>query len=87
MKTQNTDNNTYVSTDKLDRKWIDVNIPCSAACPVMTDIPGYIQAIKDGDYKTAYRINRIENIFCIPLSPIHQKIEYLKRPHPGKKPH
>jgi NADPH-dependent glutamate synthase beta subunit-like oxidoreductase/formate hydrogenlyase subunit 6/NADH:ubiquinone oxidoreductase subunit I len=28
----------------------------------MTDIPGYIQAIKDSDYKKAYRINRMENI-------------------------
>ena len=59
---QNRKKDTYVSTDKLDRKWIDVNIPCSAACPALTDIPGYIQAIKDGDYKTAYRINRNENI-------------------------
>ncbi len=62
METQNKKNGTYVSTDKLDRKWIDVNIPCSAACPAMTDIPGYIQAIAAGDYKTAYRINRMENI-------------------------
>ncbi|MHC4321339.1 MAG: FAD-dependent oxidoreductase [Planctomycetota bacterium] len=62
METENNKNNTYVSTDKLDRKWIDVNIPCSAACPAMTNIPGYIQAIEDGDYKTAYRINREENI-------------------------
>jgi len=62
MEIQNRDKDTYVSTDKLDRKWIDVNIPCSTACPVMTDIPGYIRAIKDNDYKTAYRINRMENI-------------------------
>ena len=62
METQNRKDDTYVSTDKLDRKWIDVNIPCSAACPAMTDIPGYIQAIETGDYKTAYRINREENI-------------------------
>ena len=62
METQNRDKDTYVSTDKLDRKWIDVNIPCSTACPVMTDIPGYIRAIKDSEYKTAYRINRMENI-------------------------
>jgi glutamate synthase (NADPH) small chain len=53
---------TIVSTDILDRKWIDVNIPCKAACPVMTDIPEYIQAIMDGDYKTAYQINRRDNI-------------------------
>ncbi|MBT3881071.1 MAG: FAD-dependent oxidoreductase [Candidatus Scalindua sp.] len=62
MEIQNRENDTFVSTDKLDRKWIDINIPCSAACPALTDIPGYIQAIKDGDHKTAYRINRMENI-------------------------
>ena len=59
---ENEKNETLVSTDKLDRKWIDVNIPCSAACPAMTDIPGYIQAIAPGDYETAYRIKRKENI-------------------------
>jgi|TARA_B100000959_G_scaffold243775_1_gene267292 hypothetical protein len=62
METENEKNETFVSTDKLDRKWIDVNIPCSAACPAMTDIPGYIQTIAAGDYETAYRINREENI-------------------------
>jgi len=62
MKTGNEKDGAFVSTDKLDRKWIDVNIPCSAACPAMTDIPGYIQAIAAGDYETAYRINREENI-------------------------
>ncbi|MGR3293808.1 MAG: FAD-dependent oxidoreductase [Candidatus Scalindua sp.] len=62
METENEKDETFVSTDKLDRKWIDVNIPCSAACPAMTDIPGYIQAIAAGDYETAYRINRMENI-------------------------
>ena len=62
MATQNEKNDTYVSTDTLDRKWIDVNIPCSAACPVMTDIPGYIQAINDGDYRKSYYINRMDNI-------------------------
>tara|TARA_B100001964_G_scaffold150398_1_gene165548 strand:- start:67 stop:1737 length:1671 start_codon:yes stop_codon:yes gene_type:complete len=62
METENEKTGQFVSTDKLDRKWIDVNIPCSAACPSMTDIPGYIQAIAAGDYETAYRINREENI-------------------------
>ncbi len=62
METENEKTGQFVSTDKLDRKWIDVNIPCSAACPAMTDIPGYIQAIAAGDYETAYRINREENI-------------------------
>jgi glutamate synthase (NADPH) small chain len=55
-------NSTSISIDKIDRKWIDVNIPCSAACPIMTDIPGYIQAIMEGDYKKAYKINRMDNV-------------------------
>lgn len=50
------------STDQLDRKWIDVNIPCQAACPIMTDIPGYIGALMEGDYKKAYLINRMDNV-------------------------
>jgi len=62
MKTQDNNKNTYVSTDKLDRKWIDINIPCSTACPIMTNIPGYIQAIMESDYKTAYNINRMDNV-------------------------
>ena len=52
----------YVSTDKIDRKWIDVNIPCKTACPIRTDIPGYIQAIMQGDYEKAYLINRRDNV-------------------------
>jgi len=54
---------TVVSRDTLDRKWIDVNIPCQAACPIMTDIPGYIEAIIHGDYEKAYLINRLDNVF------------------------
>lgn len=52
-----------VSTDIIDRKWIDINVPCQSACPIMTDIPGYIEAIIDGDYERAYRINRLDNVF------------------------
>ncbi len=52
-----------VSTDILDRKWIDVNIPCQSACPIMTDIPGYIEAIIDKNYEEAYKINRLDNVF------------------------
>ncbi len=53
---------TEISKDIVDRKWIDVNIPCKAACPIMTDIPGYIQAIMEGDYEKAYFINRRDNV-------------------------
>lgn len=52
----------YISTDIIDRKWIDVNIPCKTACPIRTDIPGYIQAIMEGDYEKAYLINRRDNV-------------------------
>lgn len=62
MKKKSNNNSTYVSTDLIDRKWIDVNIPCRTACPIMTDIPGYIQAIMEGDYETAFRINRMDNV-------------------------
>ncbi|MCP5107373.1 MAG: FAD-dependent oxidoreductase, partial [bacterium] len=62
MKNKDSRDQEHVSTDVLDRKWIDVNIPCKTACPIMTDIPGYIQAIMTGDYETAYRINRLDNV-------------------------
>ncbi len=52
----------HTSVDIIDRKWIDINIPCKAACPIMTDIPGYIQAIMEGDYQKAYLINRMDNV-------------------------
>jgi formate dehydrogenase major subunit len=62
MKTEKNTKKKYTSTDILDQKWIDVNIPCRTACPIMTDIPGYIQAIMEGDYETAYLINRKDNV-------------------------
>ncbi len=52
-----------VSRDIIDRKWIDINIPCQAACPIMTDVPGYIEAIIHEEYEEAYRINRLDNVF------------------------
>jgi len=51
-----------VSRDRLDRKWIDTSIPCQAACPIMTDVAGYIEALVKGDYAEAYRINRVDNV-------------------------
>ncbi len=52
----------FASSEKVDRKWIDVSIPCKIACPIMTDIPGYIEALKNKDYKKAYLINRRDNV-------------------------
>lgn len=42
------------------------NAPCIASCPVMIDIPGFIQAIKDEDMPEAYKIiNRYSNLPAI----------------------
>ena len=37
--------------------------PCQAACPVHTDVRGYVTAISSGDLETAIRINRQVNPF------------------------
>lgn len=52
----------YATTPK-DLHWLEGNIPCQAACPAGTDIPGYIEAIFKGDYENAYRINLRDNVF------------------------
>lgn len=52
-----------VSTDQLDLKWVEVNVPCQTACPIQTDIPGYIESIIHGEYEKAYLINRLDNVF------------------------
>ena len=46
-----------------DLEWIRGNIPCQAACPAGTDIPGYLDAIAQGDYEAAYRSNLRDNVF------------------------
>lgn len=38
-------------------------VPCQAACPIQTDVPGYIEAIREGDMDLAYAINRRDNVF------------------------
>ncbi|MCO6512505.1 MAG: FAD-dependent oxidoreductase [Aridibacter famidurans] len=53
----------FVSRDIIDRKWVEVNVPCQSACPIQTDIPGYIEAIIHEDYEKAYLINRLDNVF------------------------
>ena len=42
---------------------VRVSVPCQEACPAHTDIPGYLQAIAEGDYEKAYRINLRDNVF------------------------
>ena len=51
------------STHPGDLNYIRKNIPCQWACPAMTDIPGYIEAIYNGDYDRAYAINHSANLF------------------------
>lgn len=46
-----------------DLDWLQRNIPCEAACPARTDIPGYLEAIAAGEFDEAYRINLRDNVF------------------------
>ena len=46
-----------------DFHWLKTNIPCQAACPAGTNIPGYLEAIAQGDFAQAYRINLEDNVF------------------------
>ncbi len=34
--------------------WLAKNIPCQAACPAKTDIPGYLTAIFNGEFDKAF---------------------------------
>lgn len=49
--------------DELDRRWLDKNIPCQTACPIRTNVPGYIEAILHEDFQKAWEINRFDNVF------------------------
>ena len=42
--------------------WFRENVKCQLACPVHTDVPGYIALIADGKYEAAYQLNRQANI-------------------------
>jgi NADPH-dependent glutamate synthase beta subunit-like oxidoreductase/ferredoxin len=46
-----------------DFDWVKTSVPCQAACPAHTDIPGYLEAIARRDYAEAYRINLADNVF------------------------
>jgi formate dehydrogenase major subunit len=46
-----------------DERWFEENIGCENACPVNTRAPAYIAAIMDGDFDTAFEINRGDNLF------------------------
>lgn len=47
----------------IDAEWLEINIPCQHACPIETDVSGYVGAIAEGDFFKAYAINREVNPF------------------------
>lgn len=51
------------SSAAQDLHWLEQNIPCQAACPAGTDIPGYLEAIHHGRHAEAYAINLRDNVF------------------------
>ena len=51
------------SESAQDLHWLRQNIPCQAACPAGTDVPGYLEAIYHGRFDEAYRINLQDNVF------------------------
>ncbi|WGK68063.1 FAD-dependent oxidoreductase [Candidatus Haliotispira prima] len=50
-------------SEPRDFKVIAKDIPCQAACPAKTDVPGYIEQIALGNHAEAYRINLEDNVF------------------------
>lgn len=52
-----------VLTTPRDQAWFQTSVPCHTACPAGTDVPGYLKAVREGDYDKAYRINLRDNVF------------------------
>jgi NADPH-dependent glutamate synthase beta subunit-like oxidoreductase/ferredoxin len=50
------------SAEPEDFYYMDVNVPCQAACPAATNIPAYIRALFEGRYEGSYSINHMANI-------------------------
>ena len=60
--------NEYTTTAGADhsdlaRKTIAKDIPCQNACPALTNVPKYIEAIFEKDTQTAFEINQECNVF------------------------
>ena len=47
----------------IGSEWFDDNVPCTRACPVLTNAGRYVAAIAAGDDELAYRIARLPNPF------------------------
>ena len=54
---------TEAANTPQDFHWLAQNVPCRAACPAGTDIPGYLEAVYHGRFDDAYRINLRDNVF------------------------
>lgn len=50
-------------TAPKDFDWLQESVPCRAACPAKTDIPGYLEAVYAGRFDEAYRLNLRDNVF------------------------
>jgi len=51
------------ATRPVDGSWFDDNVPCTRACPVLTNAGRYVAAIAAGDDALAYDIARLPNPF------------------------
>ena len=51
------------TTQPVGAEWFDDNVPCTRACPVITNAGRYVTAIAAGDDELAYRIARLPNPF------------------------
>lgn len=45
-------------------EWFDQNVPCTRACPVLTNAGRYVAAVAAGDDELAYRAARLPNPFA-----------------------
>ncbi len=48
---------------KVGDSWWKQNVNCQDACPVHTNVPGYIGLIAQGKFQEAFDLNRIANVF------------------------
>ena len=51
------------SAQSVGEEWFDDNVPCTRACPVLTNAGRYVSAIADGDDTLAYLTARMPNPF------------------------
>jgi formate dehydrogenase major subunit len=62
IRARQVEQDVYFSTDPRDTGWIVDNIPCQAACPALTNVPGYIRTVFEERYGRSYELNRFVNL-------------------------